>query len=449
MDKFEINQFSEIRNVVADLQLCFVDGDAYSRTPSLHEWRQATRLAHRLTLLCSQLYGYASACRQYNFATAQERFRVIEGGESKLEQKETPTLGNVDERQDFVEFTEQEIQQMTLKTRKLIILQKKRCRLRVKQSGKNSFTYEIRFRRDGYNISASGKTIELAKANFIEKLKTAKPIENDSSAIPTTFKDFSTYYFEKFRKPKVTQQTYSNDLVRLNKHVFPTLANKAIAKITPSDCDSLLQALKKSGKGKTADEIYSLLSVIFKAAIAHGLIERTPLALVPHVQHERVHGKALSIEEERAFFENVKETPYEILYAIILFCGLRPNELKTIKIEGSFIIAINSKRKTKKVSYKKIPICKKLYSYLTKIDFDLQRIDFRAEKTLSMKFPYFLPGHKLYDLRTTFYSRCKELGVSETALKAFAGHSLGALGNAYTDLSDEYLLKEGKKLDEW
>ena len=39
--------------------------------------------------------------------------------------------------------------------------------------------------------------------------------------------------------------------------------------------------------------------------------------------------------------------------------------------------------------------------------------------------------------------------MAENALKEFVGHSLGALGNAYTDLSDEYLLSEGKKLDNW
>ena len=51
-----------------------------------------------------------------------------------------------------------------------------------------------------------------------------------------------------------------------------------------------------------------------------------------------------------------------------------------------------------------------------------------------------------YDLRTTFYSRCLEGGVADIAQRLFVGHSLGELGNAYTDVSDEYLLKEGKKL---
>ena len=216
-------------------------------------------------------------------------------------------------------------------------------------------------------------------------------------------------------------------------------------KITPSMCQSILDGLRENGNGKTADEVYSLLSIIFKGAIAHDLIERNPLNVVFHVKHEHEHGKALTKEEEKSFLENIKGVPFEPLYVLALYTGLRPNEYKTAKVEGKFIVAVNSKRKTKTVQYKRIPICKKLARYLDKV----QNLPVYHDKYLSTEFSKYCPNHKLYDLRTTFYSRCKELNIAENALKELAGHSLGALGNAYTDLSDEYLLKEGEKLNNW
>ena len=57
-----------------------------------------------------------------------------------------------------------------------------------------------------------------------------------------------------------------------------------------------------------------------------------------------------------------------------------------------------------------------------------------------------LPNHIFYDLRTTFYTRCEECGVEPPARDHFVGHSNSVLNATYTDLSDEYLLKEGKKL---
>lgn len=366
---------------------------------------------------------------------------LIQNGQTKVEKT---ALNENDIKQGIVEFTKQEMKQMPKEIKKLILIDKKRCRLRTHVSGSKTTTYEIRFRSNGYNVSACGKTIELAKANMLAKLKTAKPTGNKNT-VPITFKEFTNYYFEKFRKPKVTEQTYYNDQNRLQNHLFPKFEKLPLDKITPAACQTVLDELRAKGKGKTADEVYSLLSIIFKGAIAHELIERNPLNVVFHVKHEHEHGKALTREEENAFLERIKGVPFEPLYVLALYTGLRPNEYKTAKVEGEFIVAVNSKRKTKKVQYKRIPICKKLAGYLDKI----YEFPTYHDKYLSTEFSKYCPNHKLYDLRTTFYSRCKELNVAENALKEFAGHSLGALGNAYTDLSDEYLLREGKKLDNW
>ena len=149
-------------------------------------------------------------------------------------------------------------------------------------------------------------------------------------------------------------------------------------------------------------------------------------------------------EEEKLLFTRLTEPNFRIALAISLFTGLRPNELSTAKIEGDFIVAINSKRKNGKVEYKKIPIIDRLRPYIQNGIPELP-----TPQLLRRRVQAALPNHKLYDLRTTFYTRCDEYGVATPARDEFVGHSAGALTNAYRDLSDEYLLKEGKKLNEW
>ena len=330
--------------------------------------------------------------------------------------------------------------------RRLIVIQKKRCRMRKHVCGK-TFTYEIRYRADGYNVSACGKTIELAKQNFLEKLQTAKPKEKDYFGfdVPRTFHAFSTYYFETFRKEKVKEKTFKKDMLRYRKYMQPYFKEIPLSKIHPGQCRDLLREVDQIGKGKTSDELYSLMNCIFKNAIAHNLMERNPLDVVLHIQHPSESGKALTREEENVLLEAVRGTLYSDGVALCLFCGLRPNELKTAKLRGEFIEAENSKRKHRRTEVKRIPICDKLRALLPADgNFYITTLD-----NLRRKMKEVLPNHKPYDLRTTFYTRCKEFGVADAAREHYVGHSLGALGNAYTDLSDEYLLEEGKKLNQW
>lgn len=347
-------------------------------------------------------------------------------------------------KRDIVEFSDKEINSMPKNIKKLLLIDKKRCRLRTHPSGKNTITYEIRYRRDGYDISASGKTIELAKANFISKCKVADNKTNNTACnVPNTFNAFAIFYFKNFRSEKVSTATIRTDTIRYNKYLQPFFKETPLKKITPSDCKKLLDEVKKQGKGKTTDELHTLLNVIFKSAIAHGLIDRNPLDTILHITHQRKNGKALTKDEEQRLATALKGTEYATAYMILLYCGLRPNELSTACIDGDFIVATNSKRKNKKVEYKKIPIIKALKPYL---DFP---IIVPGLNTLRKHFNKILPNHILYDLRTTFYTRCDEYGVSATARDEYVGHSSGVLTNTYRNLSDEYLIEESKKLDLW
>lgn len=352
-----------------------------------------------------------------------------------------------DEESPALNFTEKEIKSMPTFFRKILVLNKKRCRVRRHPNGQG---YEIRFRRDGYDVSASGVTLELAKQNFLKKIMTARPKITDGRVrIPTTFNAFATFYFENFRKELVSAQTLYNDKNRYNNYLLPTFGERQLSKITPADCKFLLNFIKNQGLGKTADEIYSLLNVIFKSAINHSIIERNPLDVVLHIKHQKQTGSALTTDEENRLYAELinpeLQERFRKAVALMLFCGLRPNEIyKIVDVTSHFIIAENSKRKNKKIEYKKIPIIAALQPIL------INGIDnLPTEKYLRDFLKEILPNHTMKDLRKTFNTRCKEYGVSEHARKHFMGHSLGALDSTYTELSDEYLLNEGSKLNAW
>lgn len=309
-------------------------------------------------------------------------------------------------------------------------------------------------RYQGYIVDRNGRTY--AYGRTVEEVATKlkfylrngtpkkkKPATEKLNGVPATFTAFAMYYFENFRKKKVAEKTYYSDIGRFNRYLRPHFKETPIKKITPKSCQALIESIEQTGKGKTADEIHSLLSVILKMAIKHRIISYNPLDIVFHVQHERKHGKALTKEEEKTLKTALNGSTLLPAFMILLYAGLRPNELATVEIDGNFITAVNSKRKNRKVEYKRIPISKMLAPYLAGVDvLNLSSADY-----LRRKFKEILPDHILYDLRTTFYSRCKECGISEHARNAFMGHSLGALGNAYTDLSDDFLLKEMAKFE--
>ena len=348
-----------------------------------------------------------------------------------------------------IKFTKQEIKKMATTFRKVFIANGLIAHVLKKPSGKHSFCYEIRYRANGYDIRVSSTDLNTAKEKFINKTlpseidkyytKTEKQNHNKS-----TFEQFALFFFESHRKEKVAPKTYIGDLGRLKKHIIPAFGRLNLKQITPDKCSKLIHSLQNEGKGKTAEEIYSLLSIIFKGAIAYGILDKSPLAIVQIKKHVRQSGHALTKDEEKLLFAYLTEPIFKIALAISLYTGLRPNELSSAKIEGDFIVALNSKRKNGKIEYKKIPIIDALRPY---IQDGIPQLP--TPERLRIRLSSALPNHKLYDLRTTFYTRCDEYGVAPPARDEYVGHSAGALTNTYRDLSDAYLLKEGKKLNEW
>ena len=362
-----------------------------------------------------------------------ERLKKITGFDSRGQDNE----------EVFWRFSAKELSLMPKTFRKEFRTQGCTAHVRKRRSGKNSWNYEIRYRRNGYNITASANNLDQAKHKFIEMLGSAeKCVKNKERTIPSTFDKFANYFFEKFYKRKVGQSIFRVAMSNYKNHVVPHFGDMPLKSITADRCQELLDRLIDEDKVRTEENVFTMLNMIFKAAVKHGVMAHNPIDMVFHTKHEREHGKALTKDEERKLLEQTAGTPYQLMFAIGLYTGLRPNEYKTAVIDGDFIVANNSKRKNGKVESKKIPITPMLAPYLEGVN----ELHFTRLEQIRHKFNGILPDHKLYDLRTTFYTRCMECGVAEVATKTFVGHALGGMADTYTDLSDEFLYTEGQKL---
>ncbi len=331
---------------------------------------------------------------------------------------------------------------MPAKFRKYFIANDRLVRVRRRKRGKFGFDYEARYRRDGYNISVSSKDPDKLPEKFITALhaaENASPLPN----VPNTFDEFARYYFETFWKRTVAPETYKTEMNRYKNYIKPFFGSMSIKKITPAMCQKLFDDISEKGFGKTLDEVHTRLNQVFDMAVNHGLIQINPLCITIFRAHERKHGKALTKDEEKRLLEVTAGTPWQLMFAVALYTGLRPGELKTARIEGEFIVAKNSKQKNGKVETKKIPITPMLRPYLDGV----QELRFYVPQRIREKIRKILPNHSLKDTRATFFTRCIECNIDEVAIKKFMGHSLGKVSDAYADLPDEYYIKEGNKLN--
>ena len=369
--------------------------------------------------------------------------KIKELTDVKAEAESNEAIRESDGGSEMLVFSRKEIDGMPRTFRKQFRCKGITAHVHKRRSGKYNWNYEIRCQVNHQKINVSSNNLEEAKQKFIRRLEEVESGKVQKiNAVPTTFDKFANYFFEKFYKRKVGESTFRVAMSNYKNHVLPHFGDMPLKQITADKCQELLDRLIVEDKVRTEENVFTMLNMIFKAAVKHGVMAHNPIDMVFHTKHEREHGKALTKDEEKLLLSSTKGTPYQKMFAIGLYTGLRPNEYKTAYIEDGFIVANNSKRKNGKIELKKIPITPMLAPYVKEGD----NLSFYRLEQIRHKFNGILPNHKLYDLRTTFYTRCMECGVAEVATKTFVGHALGGMADTYTDLSDDFLKAEGMKL---
>ena len=214
-------------------------------------------------------------------------------------EKSPPQIAEDTEEKGIIEITQEDLKKMPKNiTKGKILAGGFSVGWRKLQSGKNSYTYNVRFKREGYNIDFCDQHKENLKPRFLEELKnqSSQKQKESKSGVPITFHPFALYYFNNFRVKKVVPETFEKDLSRYNNHLAPYFKETLIKSITPTHCQNLLERLTEQEKWKTASELYSLMNGIFDCAIDHHIIQFSPMDTVQAIEYEKESGSALLIQ---------------------------------------------------------------------------------------------------------------------------------------------------------
>lgn len=344
-----------------------------------------------------------------------------------------------------IKFTKQEIDNMSKTFKKEFIANGCVSHIIKRPSGKKGVYYEIRYRRNGYNITVSNKDLKRAKELFIKATHTlqAPEIIRPRKAL---FGDIVKEVLE-YKKDKVSEHTWQTYNSRANTYFDSAILNKRIEDIRTVDIDRFMR--KFDNEPRTYEEMRTFLNSVFKYSIASGIITHNPVALVPFKRAHRKKRNAMTAEQIQAFLRRIKEPRFDKIRQsayVLYFFGVRPCEIDAeAHFENGFLVCRNRKRKSGKIEYKKIPVPQQAQGL----------IDFNQPLTYSHSYSTFLISMKQalgncelspYNLRHTFASTCAKY-VREEIIEVWMGDSSERLvGRVYIHYSDEFMTEQMGKV---
>lgn len=344
----------------------------------------------------------------------------------------------------IITFTQKEIFHMDKDFKKIFIANGLVAHIRIRKCGINSITCDIRFRAQGYNITSTSKNLQEAKADFLRKTKPGeiekykvKPSKNKQIIKNALYIIFSEWL--SLKKGTIGEKEIKRFETNFN-NLPETLRYSSIHNIRAVDLDAIM----KDVQPRKYEELRTLFNGIFKYAVASGVIQNNPVALIKFKRTVRQNRECLSEEEIKAFLRRIKAPKYDEIRQgayILYYFGLRPCEVdEETHIEGDFLITRNRKRKNGKIEYKKIPVPKDAWKM---IDWN-KPITFQCGKErFHILFKELLKGKTAYSLRHTFATICQQYISRPDIVDIWMRDSPQRLvGKVYTHFPDKFMREQ-------
>ena len=343
-----------------------------------------------------------------------------------------------------IKFTKKEIDSMSKTFKREFIANGMAAHIIERPSGKHGSFYEIRYRRNGYDIAVSNKELKTAKAMFIEATQNLPPPESLAKN-KFSFGSIADEWL-RYKHGKVAEDTWKGYESQIRRFIPQKVRDKPIKSIRTSDIDEIMNALDTPRK---YEDMRTIFNSIFKYAKASGIVTYNPVEMIPFKRAERENRDRLTDEQIKTFLTNLQAPVFNktrnFAYAMYFF-GLRPCEIdEEAHFENGFLICRNRKRKNGKKAYKKIPIprqAQNLFDFNSPLKSPLS-----YDRTLDIMKKALPEGTIPYQLRHTFASVCDEK-VKREVVELWMGDSPERLvGKTYVHYSDEFMRNEMDKVN--
>ena len=355
------------------------------------------------------------------------------------------------------------------------------------------FTNRFGKRETIYNKSIRELRKELA-------VKQAENVEKKNIKEIVTVDEWFAHWISVYKKKIVRPNTLREYTHIYNKNIFPHIGSYRLCDLTKSDIQNLiLIADDECYSYERQHKIRSILRDMCQRAVEDYYLINNPTAGVILYAKKEPHTKALTVEEQKLFFERSQNTFYHNLFLVAVNSGLRPGELfaltkdnldfdsSVIKVRHTLVYQkyLTDEQKTfhleepkTKLSTRDVPmnkVCKEAlleqlklkeivstkrpkqqndYLFVTKFNTPLNSQIYsdairsiirgiNSTRSTENEFPFF-GGHTF---RHTFATRCFEQGISPKIVQKYLGHaSLKMTMDLYTHVTEDVSANEIEKI---
>lgn len=250
---------------------------------------------------------------------------------------------------------------MPKKFKKLFTYNKAIAHVRLTQRN----VYEVRCMIDGVCYFGSSKDLEIAKAKFIESLKSG-PTKTKQDKRKLLFNEYFMRWIETVKKPYIKESTYDGYMQVFKSNIKSAFKELVLAEIDSFYLQNFINGFTQSERYGREKKVYNLLSPCFDYAVADGLLDRNPMAKVVIPKYEIKQGSPITHEEEKILVCALKKTKnvYVQAFVFLTYTGLRVGELASVKQNGEWFEAVTEKeRKGLKAKIRRIPVSLILNAY--------------------------------------------------------------------------------------